>query len=90
MATNNKQSLRDELASYNHDLEICLKERVGMSLKTFKTLKATTQLIGTGAGIYAISQGAPPFATYILIATIVSGPEVLEYFLEQQGGGDNS
>ncbi|QRY26375.1 hypothetical protein [Halobacterium sp. BOL4-2] len=88
MATNNQDSLRDELASYNHDLDASLRSRVGMSLKTFKTIKALAQLTGAIAGGYAMSQGAPPFATFILIATVVSGPEVLEYFIEAQGGGE--
>lgn len=87
MATNNNQSLRDDLASYNRDLEACLRARVGMSLKTFKVIKALTQLLGAAAGVYAMSKGAPPFATFVLIATVVSGPEVLEYFIEAQGGG---
>jgi hypothetical protein len=89
MATNNQSSLRDELVSYNQDLEACLRSRVGMSLKTFKTIKALTQLVGAAAGVYAMSEGAPPFATFVVIATVISGPEVLEYFIEAQGGGTN-
>lgn len=87
MATNNQPSLRDELASYNHNLSACLKERAGMSLKTFKTIKALTQLIGAGAGAYAMSKGAPPGFMMVCITAVVSGPEILEYLLEQEGGG---
>lgn len=87
MATNNQSSFRDELASYNRDLESCLKERVGMSFKTFKTIKALTQLVGACAGAYAMSQSADPGLMMILITTCVSGPEVLEYLIESQGDG---
>ena len=50
-----------------------------MTLKTFKTIKALTQLVGAGAGIYAMSLDAPPLAAFALIAIIISGPEALEY-----------
>ncbi|MCF2208638.1 hypothetical protein KVP02_13430 [Halobacterium salinarum] len=61
-----------------------------MSFKLFKTIKVLTQLVGAVAGAYAMSKGAPPFATFVLIATIVSGPEVLEYFIEAQGSSDDT
>jgi len=91
MATSkpHQESFRDELASYNQDLEAVLRSRVGMTLKTFKLIKALTQLVGAAAGVYAMSEGAPPFATFVIIATVVSGPEVLEYFIEAQSGGSN-
>jgi len=52
-----------------------------MTLKTFKTIKALTQLVGAGAGIYAMSLDAPPLAAFALIAIIISGPEALEYLI---------
>ena len=54
-----------------------------MSLRTFKSIKAVTQLVGAAAGIYAMSLGAPPLATFALTAVIISGPEALEYLINQ-------
>jgi len=54
-----------------------------MTLKTFKTVKAVTQLVGAGAGVYAMSLGAPPLATFAIMALIISGPEGMEYLINQ-------
>ena len=56
-----------------------------MTLKTFKTIKATTQLVGAAAGIYAMHQGADPMTTFALVAIIISSPEALEYLINDQG-----
>lgn len=82
MATNNNQSLPDELASYNHDLKTCLKDRVGMSLKTFKLIKASTQFLGAAAGIYAMQLGADPLLALAMTTGMVLGPEWLEQLIE--------
>ncbi|AFH22645.1 hypothetical protein OSG_eHP31_00165 [environmental Halophage eHP-31] len=50
-----------------------------MSLRTYKTIKATAQLLAVGAGIFAIHQGADPMTVFSLIALIVTGPEIIEY-----------
>ncbi|WP_323190471.1 hypothetical protein [Halostella sp. PRR32] len=76
-------SLKDELASYNHDLDCRLRRRYGMTLKAFKTIKALTQLAGAAAGVYAMELGAPPLASLTLITVMVSGPEVLEYLINE-------
>jgi hypothetical protein len=76
-------SLKDELESYNHDLDCRLRGRYGMTLKSFKVLKATTQLVGAAAGIYAMQLGAPPLAAFALVAIIISGPESLEYLINE-------
>jgi hypothetical protein len=76
-------SLKQELDSYNDALDHCLRSRFGMSLKTFKTIKALTQLVGAGAGIYAMSLGAPPLATFAMMALIITGPEGMEYLINQ-------
>jgi len=82
MAT--KQSLDDELRQYNEHLDSRLRERFHVSLKTFKSVKAVTQMVGAAAGIYAMSLGAPPLASFALIVLIISGPETLEYLINQQ------
>ena len=81
MAT--KQSLDVELKEYNDHLERCLNDRWSMSLRIFKIIKSFTQLVGAAAGIYAMSLGAPPLATFALTAIIISGPEALEYLINQ-------
>jgi len=77
------QSLKQELDSYNDHLDHCLRSRYGMTLKTFKTVKAVTQLVGAAAGVYAMSLGAPPLATFAIMALIISGPEGMEYLINQ-------
>jgi hypothetical protein len=53
-----------------------------MSLRTYKIIKALTQLIGAAAGIFAMSKGAPPLAAFTMITAIIAGPETLEYLIE--------
>lgn len=82
MATSNNPSLRDELQDCNDRLDHWLKRSLGMSLRTYKIIKAATQLVGAAAGIYAMSKGAPPLAAFGMITTIIAGPETLEYLVE--------
>jgi hypothetical protein len=56
-----------------------------MSLKVYKTIKATVQLAAVGAGIYAMSLGAAPLLTFLVIGIIVAGPELVEYLLAGDG-----
>ena len=84
MATNNR-SLKQELAEYNDSLDRCLRSRYGMTLKTFKTIKAATQLVGAAAGVYAMYLGADPLLAFGLTAIIISGPETLEYVINESG-----
>lgn len=84
MATNHP-SLKQELDEYNASLDHSLRTRFGMTVKTFRLIKATTQLVGAGAGIYAMSLGAPPLATFAMMAVIISGPEVMEHLINEGG-----
>lgn len=54
---------------------------LNMTVRTYKTIKAVTQLLAVAAGFYAMSLGAPAFATFALVALIVSGPEAFEAIL---------
>jgi len=56
-----------------------------MTLRLFKVIKGLAQLTGAGAGIYAMSLGADPMTTFALVAIIISGPEALEYLIENSG-----
>lgn len=78
-----RPSLKQELDEYNDSLDHCLRSRFGMTLRTFKTVKATTQLVGAAAGVYAMSLGAPPLATFAIMALIITGPEGMEYLINQ-------
>lgn len=49
-----------------------------MSFKTYKLIKATTQLVAVAAGVYAMSAGADPMFSFVLIAAILGGQEALE------------
>ncbi|WP_277540213.1 hypothetical protein [Haloarcula laminariae] len=81
-----KPTLRTELAQYNQSLDARLRGRYGMTLKLFKLVKALTQLAGAAGGVYAMSLGAPPLATFAMMTVIIAGPEGLEYLIEQGGG----
>ena len=73
--------LHDEIRQNHRDLDFELRGRYGMSFKTYKIIKAVTVLAGVAAGIYAMSLGAPPLASFALIVLIISGPEVFEYLV---------
>lgn len=84
--------------SFRADLERCnatLASVYGMSFRTYKLVKAVTQLLGAAAGVYAMSLGAPPLVSFALIATIISGPELIEVLIAQgtpslqDGDGDD-
>jgi hypothetical protein len=78
-------TLSADLRRYNDSLDDCLSRRYHMSLRTFKFIKAMTQLVGAAAGVYAMSLGAPPLAALALISVMVSGPEVMEQLIESSG-----
>ncbi|GGK74630.1 hypothetical protein [Haloarcula sebkhae] len=80
-----KPTLRHELAQYNSSLDACLRGQYGMTLKLFKTLKLLIQLVGVSGGVYAMSLGAPPLATFAMMTVMVLGPEGLEIVIEQGG-----
>lgn len=61
-----------------------------MTLKTFKTIKAATQLIGSAAGVYAMYLGGDPVLVFGMLVIIISGPESLEYFINQSGSDADS
>lgn len=59
--------------------QLTASERFHVSLRVYKTVKALTQLLAVGAGIFSIHQGADPMTVFALIAAIVTGPEAMEY-----------
>lgn len=85
MATTQNPHLSAEIAEYNQRLAERLSDRVGISLQTYKVIKALTQLVGAAAGVYAMQQGADPMTAFALIAFIIGGPELFEYVLTNGG-----
>jgi uncharacterized membrane protein len=88
MATT-KPAFSDELAQYNDSLASSLRG-YGMTLRTFKFFKLLMQLAGIAAGVYAMSLGAAPLATFAMVTVIILGPEGLELFIEANGGGGDA
>ena len=78
-----RSTLGDELHECNERIDAKLS-KIGMSVKTFKLIKALTQLLGAGIGFYAMTQGADPLITYSLVAFVIGGPEAIDYLLSQQ------
>lgn len=61
-----------------------------MSFRTFKVLKATTQLVGMVGGVIAMHYGADPMLAFAMMAFIWGGPEAIEVVLETSStGGDD-
>ena len=59
-----------------------------MSFRTFKVLKATTQLVGMIGGVVAMRNGADATVALGLMAFMWGGPEAIEVVLETGGGQD--
>lgn len=76
--------LADELEEYNDHLDRSLRRTLGMSIKTWKTIKATTQLIGVlGVLWHTTLPGEldPPLAA-LLITAIIGGAEAIELIIQ--------
>ena len=61
-----------------------------MTVRTYKAIKALTQLVATAAGFYALTVGADPTLTYGFVAAILVGPELAETILLNADGGGGS
>jgi len=81
-------SLSGDIKRYNADLNVGCQRNLGITVETFKTVKAITQLAGILMGGFAIQQGAPPFATFLGIVLIWGGPEYFELLLHRNGESD--
>lgn len=86
MSITNDPTLREELRRYNDRLDESLRSHYGMTFRSFKIVKALTQLAGVGAAVYAMMLGAEPMAALTLATIMVSGPEALEILIEGQEG----
>ena len=89
MATTSQPTrFRDEITECNHRLDSVLRTRVGITVRTYKVIKALTQLVGSSAVVYGMTLGADPGFAILLLTVIISGPEAFEAILTE--GGDDS
>ena len=83
MSTTNN-SFTQELSHCNARLDARLRD-IGMTVKTYKAIKATTQLVGVLASSYAMAHpGVEPALPLVIIGGIILGPE----YIEAKIGGD--
>lgn len=68
-----------EVCEHNKRLDEYFRERFGVTLFTWKSIKALWQLAAVGLAFYAISEGAAPFPTFALLVVLLVGPDAFEY-----------
>jgi hypothetical protein len=81
MATKHRETNRESIQRCNR----AITERLNVSLRVYKSLKALTQLAAVAVGLVAIQNGAEPLTVYGLVAAILVGPEYAETII---AGGD--
>lgn len=83
-------SLADELVEYNDHLDHCLRCTLGMSIKTWKTIKATTQLVGVLGVLWLVTLPGEldPQLAALLITVILGGAEAIEIIIQNTGTED--
>jgi hypothetical protein len=69
---------------YNTELHRACKTQLGVSLRMFKFTKNIVHLGSLILAGYAINEGAEPFIALLFAALIISGPEILEWWLVNQ------
>jgi len=74
-------ALNADLARYNRQLDDFCHTHWGISVRTYKIIKAMTQLVGTALAFYAISEGADPLTVFLGVTFIIGGPEAFEYIV---------
>lgn len=84
--THRKPTNRDAIAECNRSVA----RRFGVTLRVYKAIKATTQLTGVGAGIYAMHLGADPMTVFAIIGIILGGPEVMELMIANADEEDST
>lgn len=67
--------------SYNESLSEACETQLGVSALMFKTLKNIVHLATLALAAYAIDAGVDPFLALVFAALIISGPEILEWWL---------
>jgi len=65
-----------------HEVSACqltASSTLRMSLRLYKTIKATSNLAAIAVALYALDLGADPTVVFVIVGAILVGPEVLEY-----------
>jgi len=75
--------LRQEICRYNAALDARLQHRWGISVKVWKVLRATTDLVAVMFAGYAMFLGADPGVALLVIAAVVVGVEAVEAIVAQ-------
>ena len=73
--------LTTSITDCNRCLDATLRRRFGVTLRTYKTLKAFVQLVSAALAFYVVSQGGDPLTTFALFTAILIGPEAVETIL---------
>lgn len=81
-------SLTTELQEHHQRCDRRLKELTGMGYRTFRKIKAFTQLIGITGGWYAMYLGADPGFALLLMTVMWAGPEAVEAVLDDASDAD--
>lgn len=84
------RKLSRELKAYNNRLDEACRRKYGMTLRTFKTLKVTGQIVGVVGVLWTVTltSGTDPELAAILITTILAGGELAEYFTQLNNPGE--
>ncbi|ELZ35362.1 hypothetical protein [Halorubrum tebenquichense] len=75
--------LRQDVRRYNAALDARLQHRWGISVKLWKVLRATTDLVAVMLAGYAMWLGADPGVALLVIAAVVVGVEAVEVIVAQ-------
>ena len=85
-----RPTLTQELVEYNDHLDRCLRRTLGMSIKTWKTIKATTQLVGVLGVLWltTLPGELDPQLAALLITIILGGAEAIEIIIQNANPED--
>lgn len=84
-------SFAKELAEYNDRLDHCLRCKYGMSINTWKTIKATAQLAGVLGVLWLVTLPGElgPQLAALLITAIIGGAEAVEIIIQNANTDTN-
>jgi len=85
MKSHRRESTRDSIIRCN----TAVTEYFHVSLKVYKSIKATVQLAAIGLAFVAIVEGADPELIFPVLAAILLGPEYWETQITNGAGTDD-
>lgn len=78
-----------DVRQYNRRLDGSCKTKLGVGVGMFKMTKNVVHLGSLLLAGYAIDSGADPMIALLFAAIIISGPEILEWWLVNQPQDDD-